>query len=99
MTTKANVFKGSDQIVRVPFVNTDGSAFNLTGYTAVVFDAVSTLSDLLSVSIPSPTSGEVVVVLDQTSTQPPVGEYAFRIQATDGAGNSISSPRLAINVI
>jgi len=99
MATKANVFKGSDQIIRVPFVNADGSAFNLTGYTVSILDSASALNGLLSVSTPSPTSGEVVVTLDQTTTQLAVGEYPFRIQATDGLGNSISSPRLAINVI
>ena len=72
---------------------------HLTGYTASILDAASALSGLLSVSTPTPVSGEVVVNLDQTTTQLPVGEYAFRIQATDSLGNSISSPRLAINVI
>jgi len=98
MSYKVTVNKGADVAIEIPFVDSNGSAFSLTDYTASILEQVSALSGLISVSIPSPSSGVIWVELEQTSSQLPVGEHEFRVQATDSSGNSIASPELVINV-
>lgn len=92
------VFQGDNKIIIITVKNQDGTLTDLTGYSAVwcvhtfnpnheIILQKTTLPGE-GITIPNPTSGEIVITLTQADTQTKIPKtYGHQCEVEDGLGN------------
>lgn len=98
MTDVIEVIKFSDISWPMELKNADGSAFNLTGYSAAIAETASAAGFNPSVAITGAAAGEITLTVQWSNDIPTYEELATRIKLTSGS-DDIGLPELVVKYI